>query len=1031
MKLLGTTNLIKNSLFSMAFLLFTATMAFAQVDVTISFTESDGTTPIEGGVIKYYNGGWQTLGTTNASGEVEANIPGGNYSFELTHGGLTNQKTANVSVDPNVLFSTVSVTVELRDSNGDLLAESATAKYYGGGWKTIGTSETGSITTELLPQNTSFSISHKGLSRQIDQNTSSDGTVTFATTNVHFTFNSCSGDSLSGGSVKYYGGGWKTLDSLTNGNLHAELLPRNIHFKLDYEGGNQQVTQNTSVTSVVRFQTGTVNSDIVSQYYAGGWKAYTDDNQILPGNYTFGFNNGDSNANKVVSAGYTLHLPEGTYTECVAVDRADLSLTASVSEVAPDAGSTVDYRFVVHNAGEDAATGIEVEVAYEDDQLSEDSGSGDGTWNNGTWQIANLAVGDSAVYSMTFDVDTSGVIVMTGQVVASDQEDPNSEVNNADVSEDDYFSLTITGGQATGGGGAGLESNGTLAMALGQRMFMQHRRGMPAAKYEASRGIMFSSEQPLLVAAGVGGFTETGILDLIPTSGPEASTALSVTPHDLIGVTNARSVVAVDYNRADNRRLAGIFGVSTSPDTLYEHTKVVCDRLIGATLESVEIVYVEGQPFVLTQLRHPNGQLDYAITFLGVRNGTDYQIDSRFTQNEYDLPAGEELLTFQVWSVSKDYTAALVAGILTSMDESGAVTYNNAQTEANPVFVKRGFFKNGVLTLDVYNPIGNHSVTLTGSIAYTEGGEREAFETVAAIPNQPNGQQSVEVEIDLGDVFDASLVLTNDSSEVFDQLYYSDGQWGYNYDPEGAEIFAFNSELGSAPDAEGSYNVQRSASLSGEVTTWVSMYRFLQPGGQPIDLEHYAWIEFKASGIGSFELVVAREGIQDWSAQYRTNFDLDQEDITYRINLDKLTAIAGAPEFASHDLTMLSFNPISDGDSTIAFDLNISEVRFGGFGTVAVEDDSRELPDSYNLDQNYPNPFNPVTNIQFALPENTTASVVIYDMLGRQVKVLASGSFSAGVHTVQFDGSQLASGIYFYRLQTPNFVKTKKMIMIK
>jgi len=91
------------------------------------------------------------------------------------------------------------------------------------------------------------------------------------------------------------------------------------------------------------------------------------------------------------------------------------------------------------------------------------------------------------------------------------------------------------------------------------------------------------------------------------------------------------------------------------------------------------------------------------------------------------------------------------------------------------------------------------------------------------------------------------------------------------------------------------------------------------------------------------------------------------------------------------------------------------------------------LPTEYVLDQNYPNPFNPGTRIKFTLPATTQISLKIYDCLGREIVTLIEGVKSAGIYSLPFSGStyNLPSGVYYYTLQTGNFVQTKKMVYIK
>lgn len=89
------------------------------------------------------------------------------------------------------------------------------------------------------------------------------------------------------------------------------------------------------------------------------------------------------------------------------------------------------------------------------------------------------------------------------------------------------------------------------------------------------------------------------------------------------------------------------------------------------------------------------------------------------------------------------------------------------------------------------------------------------------------------------------------------------------------------------------------------------------------------------------------------------------------------------------------------------------------------------LPTEYALNQNYPNPFNPTTTIEFALPKSGEVNLVVYDILGRVVKELVSGVFEAGNHKVNFNATNLASGIYFYKLKAGDFVSVKKLTLLK
>ena len=92
---------------------------------------------------------------------------------------------------------------------------------------------------------------------------------------------------------------------------------------------------------------------------------------------------------------------------------------------------------------------------------------------------------------------------------------------------------------------------------------------------------------------------------------------------------------------------------------------------------------------------------------------------------------------------------------------------------------------------------------------------------------------------------------------------------------------------------------------------------------------------------------------------------------------------------------------------------------------------SSNIPEDYFLAQNYPNPFNPTTTIEFSIPEEGNVSLIIYDVLGNEVKTLVNENLKAGSYKTNFNATSLSSGIYFYTLKMKIFAQTKKMILMK
>jgi hypothetical protein len=105
--------------------------------------------------------------------------------------------------------------------------------------------------------------------------------------------------------------------------------------------------------------------------------------------------------------------------------------------------------------------------------------------------------------------------------------------------------------------------------------------------------------------------------------------------------------------------------------------------------------------------------------------------------------------------------------------------------------------------------------------------------------------------------------------------------------------------------------------------------------------------------------------------------------------------------------------------------------RFLSSLTMVGLDDEAALPAEFALEQNYPNPFNPSTVIAFQLPETSSVTLKVYDVLGRPVASLVSGTLPAGRHEVSFDASRLSTGVYIYRLQAGSFVTSRQMMLVK
>ncbi len=130
--------------------------------------------------------------------------------------------------------------------------------------------------------------------------------------------------------------------------------------------------------------------------------------------------------------------------------------------------------------------------------------------------------------------------------------------------------------------------------------------------------------------------------------------------------------------------------------------------------------------------------------------------------------------------------------------------------------------------------------------------------------------------------------------------------------------------------------------------------------------------------------------------------------------------------WAGQDIFLSFIHKDSDGHGMVLDSIAV----FGNAATGIVQDPNA-VPTRFELHQNYPNPFNPVTKIQFDIPKTGFTTLKVYDATGSEVSTLVSDNLVTGKYTVDFDASNLSSGIYYYRLESNGLIKTNKMSLVK
>ena len=139
--------------------------------------------------------------------------------------------------------------------------------------------------------------------------------------------------------------------------------------------------------------------------------------------------------------------------------------------------------------------------------------------------------------------------------------------------------------------------------------------------------------------------------------------------------------------------------------------------------------------------------------------------------------------------------------------------------------------------------------------------------------------------------------------------------------------------------------------------------------------------------------------------------------------------LADSFSVANFDITGLATDGINVYVGTGAEGL--WHIPISALDVTSVKNDGKNIPSRIILSQNYPDPFNPTTHITYTLSKVSNVTLTVYDILGQQVATLISGKQEPGIHSVDWNALNVASGIYFYRIVAGNFVQTKKMVLMK
>jgi hypothetical protein len=375
---------------------------------------------------------------------------------------------------------------------------------------------------------------------------------------------------------------------------------------------------------------------------------------------------------------------------------------------------------------------------------------------------------------------------------------------------------------------------------------------------------------------------------------------------------------------------------------------------------------------------------------------------------------------------------------------------------------KWDFNDDGIIDSEVENPIftfigdSSFSVTLTVSDGINQH-VRKMKDLITLFENSAdilvvNGIHYSTYPAEFANFYNNSAPFGNNSVDIWD--LFGDQDFNYKANPNIQQVSLYNRTIPT--DILKLYKkvIWLGNNYSGDLSFWNAdqVLEYVRGGGNFLlatrwanafltgELKNYSGVSTVSGDQTIATIVALDDSLVDMSSLSANSFihyvtlDTTSEAIPifdnsttpdnwiagFRINKDDegvFIFIAGRPYRYDNSASYINYDYIIKNWMTASPPVNIKD------GDIEIE--------GFELSQNFPNPFNPTTKINWALPENGIVTLKIFDMLGREISTLVNQFMQAGRHSVEFNASSLASGVYYYQLKSNNYTSTKKLLLLK
>ncbi|NJB72070.1 hypothetical protein GGR42_002561 [Saonia flava] len=541
----------------------------------------------------------------------------------------------------------------------------------------------------------------------------------------------------------------------------------------------------------------------------------------------------------------------------------------------------------------------------------------------------------------------------------------------------------------------GLESNDRLANLINNRNYQRAKKNYVFDKSKAKR-VKKSDLYGINAKTNVNNIPLT---NLIPIGVVGETSTIESSPDDLLDLTNASDIYSVDYLN-DTKNLGSVMVIKTD-NQVYEHSKFICDRFLGAELLSVSNIQLREKDFIKSIIKQPDGSKEFALTFSArVNNENSFIIESHWNIDAYvkDTP----YYNFQIWSNSIDDLLKLADEILNLLEANAEIsTYNGSPPP--PVFVKSARYRNGEVLLNMVNNNNSNSINLEGGLKLTETSNTEIIGVSASIDGYLDS-----VSLHTGTLFDLGFRISAGLGDTPDDLFVADAPWGLDGSAGDTTVDTYEVLPAQGPYIGEGYPIERNVIIEGSTSNYMGVYRALSPRFAAVDLSDYQKVSFNAKGTGTLEVQLLKGD----GSIFITRVFLENEMKTYMLSDSDFKDDGGNnTDFAS--IKVISFNLIAANGHNEKKNMELRNIDFHN------REASQQFIDS-NLNKSivYPNPMVESSILYFYEEKASEYQFDVFTLDGRlMTNQHMEGASVEGQNEITLSRRNLAPGLYLYKIQ--------------